>query len=115
MRNKKIWLVLLVLPLLLANYAWAQGIPTGTLAGRATDEQGVGLPGVTVTITSPALQGSRTAVTNANGNYTFPQLPPGEYAVKFALSGFQTVTLTPKGSSGPEGGQGELDGRSEEQ
>jgi hypothetical protein len=102
MKNKKIWLVFLVLPLLVANYVWAQGIPSGTLAGRATDEQGVSLPGVSVTTTSPALQGSRTAVTNANGNYTFPQLPPGEYAVKFDLSGFQTVTLPTKVSSGQE-------------
>lgn len=81
---------------------WAQGIPTGTLTGRASDDQGGGLPGVSVTITSPSLQGSRTAVTNVNGNYTFPQLPPGEYAVRFVLSGFQTQTPTTKVSSGQE-------------
>jgi outer membrane receptor protein involved in Fe transport len=102
MRNKKIWLVLLVLPLLVANYVWAQGIPTGTLSGNVGDEAGAGLPGVSVTTTSPALQGSRTTVTNVNGDYVFPQLAPGEYTVTAALSGFQTATRTIKVSSSQE-------------
>src|SRR5450830_440994 len=102
MRNKKIWLVLLVLPLLVANYVWAQGIPTGTLSGNVGDEAGAGLPGVSVTTTSPALQVSRTTVTNVNGDYVFPQLAPGEYTVTAALSGFQTATRTIKVSSSQE-------------
>ncbi len=102
MKNKKIWLVLLVLPLLVANYAWAQGIPTGTLSGNVGDETGLGLPGASVTATSPALQGSRTAVTNVNGDWVMPSLPPGEYTVTITLSGFQTVTRTPKLSTGQE-------------
>jgi outer membrane receptor for ferrienterochelin and colicin len=102
MRNKKIWLVLLVLPLLVANYVWAQGIPTGTLNGRVDDEAGAGLPGVSVTATSPALQGSRTTVTNVNGDYVINNVPPGEYTVTIALSGFQTVTRTTKVSTGQE-------------
>src|SRR5450830_1673369 len=102
MRNKKVWLVLLVLPLLVANYVWAQGIPTGTLSGNVADEAGAGLPGVSVTATSPALQGSRTTVTNVNGDWVMPNLPPGEYTVMIALSGFQTVTRTTKISSGQQ-------------
>ena len=102
MKNKKVWLVLLVLPLLMANYVWAQGIPTGTLSGNVADEAGAGLPGVSVTATSPALQGSRTTVTNVNGDYIFPQLAGGEYTVTAALSGFQTATRTIKVSSSQE-------------
>src|ERR1035437_10276376 len=102
MKNKKVWLVILVLPLLMANYVWAQGIPTGTLSGNVADEAGAGLPGVSVTATSPALQGSRTTVTNVNGDYVIPNLPPGDYTVTIAVSGFQTVTRTPKVSSGQQ-------------
>jgi outer membrane receptor for ferrienterochelin and colicin len=91
-----------VLPLLAANYVWAQGIPTGTLIGRVGDDAGLGLPGVAVTATSPALQGSRTTVTNVNGDWVMPNLPPGEYTVTVALSGFQTATRTTKVSSGQE-------------
>ena len=39
------------------------------------------LPGVTVTISAPQMQGAQTAVTNAEGNYRFPGIPPGTYTV----------------------------------
>jgi Carboxypeptidase regulatory-like domain/TonB dependent receptor len=102
MKNKKVWLVLLVLPLLMANYVWAQGIPTGTFTGNVGDDAGLGLPGASITATSPTLQGSRTTVTNVNGDWAMPNLPPGEYTVTISLSGFQTVTRIPKLSSGQE-------------
>ena len=50
---------------------------TGELAGRVTDESGGVLPGVTVTVTGPALMGVRTDTTGADGRYRVPNLPPG--------------------------------------
>jgi hypothetical protein len=70
----------------------AQGLQTGTLSGAVRDQQGLVLPGVTVTASSPALQGVRVATTDANGLYTMPALPPGTYAVQFELQGMRTVT-----------------------
>ena len=52
------------------------------------------LPGVTVTIASPALQGTRTTVTDVNGNYNFAALPPGAYTVKLFMEGMKDVTKT---------------------
>lgn len=52
------------------------------------------LPGATVTISSPNLQGVRTAVTDVNGNYNFGGLPPGDYTVKFEMESMQSVTRT---------------------
>ncbi|HEX3580017.1 MAG TPA: TonB-dependent receptor, partial [Thermoanaerobaculia bacterium] len=75
--------------LLVAAGAFAQGT-TGTLTGTVT-QAGTNLPGVTVTVSSPALQGTRTTVTNENGDYNFPTLPPGNYKVTFALSGLTDV------------------------
>ena len=63
---------------------------TGTISGHITDPQGLAVPGATVTLTSPALQGSRTAVTADNGDYILPLLPPGSYTVTVELSGFQS-------------------------
>ena len=63
---------------------------TGTLVGTVTTG-GAALPGVTVTITSPALQGSRTAVTGEAGGYSFAGLPPGMYSVSFDLEGMQKL------------------------
>lgn len=74
--------------LLLALPVLAQGIPTGTLSGRVMSAEGEALPGVTVSVSSPSLQGARTATTNENGDYSIPLLPPGEYQVKFELEGF---------------------------
>ncbi len=75
--------------LLVAAGAFAQGT-TGALTGTVT-QAGTNLPGVTVTISSPALQGTRTSVTNENGDYNFSALPPGKYKVVFSLSGLTDV------------------------
>ncbi len=65
----------------------------GTFSGTVSDEQGGVLPGVAVTITSPALIGnSQTRVTGPGGTYTFRSLPPGRYAARYVLTGFSTVT-----------------------
>ena len=66
---------------------------TATLTGTVTSD-GKELPGVTVTVSSPNLQGTRTTVSGANGDYVFPSLPPGTYQVRFELEGMQNITKT---------------------
>ena len=83
-------LSLLLLVLLTSASAFAQ--TTGGLVGAVTDSSGAALPGVTVEVRSPALQGTRTDVTEAGGNYRFVLLPPGVYDVNFALDGFAPET-----------------------
>jgi hypothetical protein len=73
---------------LLALAAAGQAIPTGTLSGKVTADKQP-LPGVTVTVTSPALQGTRVVVTNGNGDYILALLPPGLYKVSFEIEGFK--------------------------
>ena len=63
----------------------AQGT-TGSLAGTVMHE-GAPLPGVTVTITSPALQGTRSSDTNETGTYNFVAHLPGQYSVRVEMSG----------------------------
>ena len=77
--------------LLAASVAYGQGRQTGAVRGTVVDAQGLVLPGVTVTVTSPALQGVRTAVSDVNGNYRIGALPPGNYAVVFEIPGFAFV------------------------
>jgi len=64
---------------------------TGTITGTVTDETGAVLPGVTVTLTSPDMLGTRTAVTTERGHYQFMMLPPGFYEIKFELEGFTLI------------------------
>ena len=93
---KRLLLLLLVLFSSVSLFAQAT---TGTLVGTVTTSDGAALPGVTVTISSPALQGTRTTVSGDTGGYHFPSIPPGPYTVSFELEGMQrtnrrvTVTL----------------------
>lgn len=72
---------------------FAQGL-TGTITGRVTDTQGASIPGVTVELKSPAIQGVQSTTSVDNGGYIFRSLPPGAYTVTFRLQGFATVQLT---------------------
>ena len=67
---------------------------TGTITGRVLDDQGLSVPGATITVTSPVLQGVQTAISSENGDYIVPLLPPGTYTVTFELSGFQKQERT---------------------
>jgi hypothetical protein len=72
--------------------AFAQTTALSGLEGTVTDESGGVLPGVTVTISSPALQTPEmTSVTDSQGRYRFTALPAGVYGADFALSGFRPL------------------------
>ena len=51
--------------------------PTGTISGRVYDSGALAVPGATVTIASPNLQGTRSTITSANGDYIFRERPAG--------------------------------------
>jgi len=70
----------------------AHGQTTASLTGTVL-AAGKPLPGVTVTISSPALQGKRSTVTGEGGAYQFPALPPGDYEVVFERSGLAAARL----------------------
>lgn len=63
----------------------------GRITGVVTDNTGAVLPGVTVTVTGPALIQPQTTVTGGDGIYRYAALPPGLHTVSFELSGFQTL------------------------
>ena len=73
-----------ILALAVAGTASAQ---TGTLQGRCI-YQSEPLPGVQITVTSPALQGQKSTVTNADGDYLIKFLPAGDYKVRFEIASF---------------------------
>ena len=63
----------------------------GAINGKVTDRTNALLPGVTVTIASPSMMGTPTAVTADDGSFRFSAVPPGEYRVKFELTGFSSI------------------------
>ncbi|MGH9384478.1 MAG: carboxypeptidase regulatory-like domain-containing protein [Vicinamibacterales bacterium] len=64
---------------------------TGSINGTVADNTGAVLPGVTVSATSPVLMGVQTSVTNEQGAYRFPSLPPGTYRLAYELAGFSNI------------------------
>lgn len=84
--------VLTALLLFVAPPALDAQTGTGVIEGAVVDESKSALPGVTVTLTGVALQvRSRVVVTDSDGTYRFPPLPPGSYDVDYELTGFQSV------------------------
>jgi hypothetical protein len=82
------------LPFLLLFAAIPAFSQTGAITGKATDGTGGLIPGVEVSINSPAMIGGvRTAPTDETGGYRFTLLPPGLYRVTFALPGFKTLNV----------------------
>ena len=84
--------IIALVPLSLALFAGpALAQTTGRIFGQIVDPQGAVVPGVTVTVTSPALQGAQTQVTDTEGRFRFPSLPPGRYSLKAELTGFKPI------------------------
>lgn len=61
---------------------------TGELWAHVDDPAGAPLPGASVEVRSPALQGARIGVTDVKGHVRFALLPPGTYSVSASLPGF---------------------------
>ena len=69
----------------------AQSISTAQLAGSVKDPSGAALSGATVTAADPTKGFSRSAKTDAQGNYQILQLPPGTYSVTFDAASFSPL------------------------
>src|SRR3989442_8000964 len=68
--------------------ALAQTTNSSVMEGRVTDDTSAVLPGVTVTISSPALQAPElVAISDAEGRYRFTALPAGADNPTFPLPG----------------------------
>lgn len=81
------------------SYAQSQST-TGNIEGRVVDQNGAGVPNITVTATNQATGFGKTMVSDSEGNYIFVLLPPGAYKVEtapaqgFAVSTYENVQVT---------------------
>jgi hypothetical protein len=89
----RVFTLVVVAALAFALPASAQA-PTGTILGHVVSADGQPLPGVTVSAVSANLQGTRTTVTSANGDYLIPLLPPGDYTLTFEIGSVEPMKET---------------------
>src|SRR2546425_9347568 len=74
--------------LAVATLAVAQGETTSAIVGQVTDATTAAIPGAAVTITNRETGLQRSAKTDDEGRFNFPQLKPGTYSVKVEAEGF---------------------------
>jgi hypothetical protein len=81
-------LVLLLLPALVLAET-----PNPSLHGQVLDPSGAAVPAITVEVTGPG--GTKlVAQTDEQGKYSFRNLPPGDYALRIQLQGFNDFVKT---------------------
>ena len=104
MTNLRLVLVVSFL-FLIAAQALAQGETTNAIMGHVTDATNAAIPGATVTIRNPQTGLQRSAKTDEEGRFDFPQLRPGTYSVKVEAEGFEPQQNANVSSGlGPEAG-----------
>lgn len=74
--------------LFFARSIYAQAV-TGTVLGTLTDASGAVVANAKVTLTNVGTGIIRNEQTNASGNYTFVDIPEGNYSVSFEAAGFK--------------------------
>lgn len=69
---------------------WGQN---AVVSGPVTDTSRGVIKDVTVELTNRATQVNSTTLTNAEGIFIFPSVPPGAYAVSARITGFTTSRI----------------------
>ncbi|MGH9163629.1 MAG: carboxypeptidase regulatory-like domain-containing protein, partial [Vicinamibacteraceae bacterium] len=72
----------------------AQQSATGTLTGTVVDSTKASVPGATASAIEGTTGAIRTGISNEQGLFRIPALPPGRYSLRVELSGFRSVTVT---------------------
>ena len=83
-------LILATGALVAAQGGWAQA-NRGSITGTVADPSGAMISGVNVTATNTGTGVGSATVSNAEGIYVVPNLPPGVYSIEFRRDGFETL------------------------
>jgi Carboxypeptidase regulatory-like domain len=76
-----------------SSFAFGQSATTA-LHGTVKDPSGALVPNATVTITDKSVDKTLTAVTNDEGTYEFPQIPPAHYLITVIAQGLGSESKT---------------------
>ena len=84
-------LVLMLLWMSTLVFAWGQ-FDSASVLGTIRDPSGAIVPSATVQLLNVAKGITVTRQTNANGDYEFPNVQPGEYSITVIAHGFENLT-----------------------
>jgi hypothetical protein len=83
-------LLLIVLLMGMISPAFGQTSSTGEIVGTVSDPSKAVIPQATISVANGETGFGRVSTTNAEGGYTIPLLPPGNYAITVSAPGFKT-------------------------
>lgn len=92
LRSLFAFLTVASLMLLLPLITMGQARTEGQLAGTVVDPSGAAVPNASLTLSEPSTGFSTTVKASASGDYTFPDLQPGNYTLTASANGFATKT-----------------------
>ncbi len=87
-------LFIVIAPVLALAAAARAQVVGGTIAGAVHDATGAAIAGATVTVRQLETGATRTLTTGADGSYSAPSVPVGDYSVSAAAPGFQSQEQT---------------------
>ena len=90
----RFWLLILIPAVFVITSSAAAQTTGGVISGTIVDAQSGVLPGVAVTVTNVDSGVVRSVVTETDGRYRIPALPPGRYTLRAELGGFGPVEIT---------------------
>ena len=82
------WVLLSLLLLALSTGLWAQSA-AGTISGTVRDPSDAVVPGASLNLTNDATRETRSVTSSADGLFSFPNIPPGDYELKASATGFR--------------------------
>ncbi len=86
--RRSVFLFFAVFPGIFLQHSGAQSSNSGTITGLVTDSSGAVIPGATVAILNPVGGYTRSATTDASGNYQFANIPFNPYHLTVKAPGF---------------------------
>lgn len=92
-KHRPLYFVLLACILFFGVFDISAQTSSGRISGTVTDSTGAVVANVTVTISDPATNLSRTVTTDENGFYTVTNLPVGTYSVSAEVQNFKKSIL----------------------
>src|SRR5262245_39360603 len=93
MKLTRVCAAVLLLLLALAPAAYSQ-MMSGQITGRLADSGGALIVGARVQLTNELTKQVREFLTDSSGNFTFTNVPPGNYTLRVAHPGFKTYEQT---------------------
>src|SRR6478672_5331853 len=84
----------LVFVCLSASALFGQAVAVGSISGSVTDQSGSSVPGAALRMIEADKGAVHAGVTNAEGRYTFNNLPAGPYRLQVQASGFKNYSQT---------------------